>query len=121
MHTSGIAAVMVHVADVPAAQAWYQRLFPQAKAIDLGVAGVGCLQVGDARLEFVLADAKVASGAAGSVVYWQVPDFDAALAHALSHGATLYRGPMPIEAGQAMGQVSDPWGNCMGLRGPQRG
>jgi predicted enzyme related to lactoylglutathione lyase len=69
-------------------------------------------------MEFVPADEKVAAGAAGSVVYWQVAHFDAALAHALNQGATLYRGPMPIEAGQAMCQVRDPWGNCVGLRGP---
>jgi predicted enzyme related to lactoylglutathione lyase len=118
MQAGGIAAVMLHVGDVPAAQAWYQALFPQAQPLDLGVSGVGCLGIGTARLEFVQADEKVAAGAAGSVVYWQVADFDSALAHALSQGATLYRGPMHIEAGQAMCQVRDPWGNCIGLRGP---
>ena len=60
----------------------------------------------------------VADVAAGSVVYWRVDNFDAALAHALSQGGTLYRGPMRIEAGLAMCQVRDPWGNCVGLRGP---
>ncbi len=118
MHASGIAVVMLHVGDVAAAQAWYQGLFPQAVPLDLGVPGVGCLQIGGSRMEFVPADEKVAAGAAGSVVYWQVAHFDAALAHALNQGATLYRGPMPIEAGQAMCQVRDPWGNCVGLRGP---
>lgn len=123
MRASGIAAVMLHVADVAAAQTWYRGLFPQATPVDLGVLQVGCLQLGcpqqgAARLEFVPADDKVAAGAAGSVVYWRVADFDAALAHALSQGATLYRGPMHIEAGQAMCQVRDPWGNCVGLRGP---
>lgn len=118
MLASGIAAVMLHVGDVPAALAWYQGVFPQAVPLDLGVPGVACLQIGGSRMEFVPADEKVAAGAAGSVVYWQVADFDAALAHAQHHGATLYRGPMGIEAGQAMCQVRDPWGNCVGLRGP---
>lgn len=118
MRVCGIAAVMLHVGDVAAAQAWYAALFPQAVPVDLGVPGVGCLQIGGLRMEFVPADEKVAAGAAGSVVYWRVDNFDTALAHALSQGATLYRGPMPIEAGQAMCQVRDPWGNCVGLRGP---
>lgn len=120
MHACGIAAVMLHVTDVAAAQDWYRGLFPQATSVDLGLPQVSCLQLGDARLELVRADDKVAAGAAGSVVYWQVTDFDAALAHALSQGAMLYRGPMRIEAGQVMCQVRDPWGNCVGLRGPAR-
>jgi predicted enzyme related to lactoylglutathione lyase len=74
--------------------------------------------VGGINLEVVPSDEKVASGAAGSVVYWYVPDFEAALAHFESLGATLYRGPMDIEQGQRMCQVRDPWGNCIGLRGP---
>jgi predicted enzyme related to lactoylglutathione lyase len=65
----------------------------------------------------VQADSQVPSGAAGSVVYWRVPDFDAALTHLRACGATLYRGPREIEDGQWMCQVRDPWGNCIGLRG----
>jgi len=56
----------------------------------------------------------------GTVVYWRVAEFDEALAHLLGVGATLYRGPMAIEDGQLMCQVQDPWGNCLGLRGPSR-
>lgn len=59
------------------------------------------------------------SGPFGSVVYWAVDDFNAALAHVEKLGATLYRGPLAIQDGLAMCQVRDPWGNCIGLRGPR--
>ena len=41
-----------------------------------------------------------------------------ALRHFEGLGAIRYRGPMAIEDGQRMCQVRDPWGNCIGLRGP---
>lgn len=79
------------------------------------------LDVAGVMLEIVPADEKVSNGAAGSVVYWHTPDFEASLEHLLNMGATLYRGPLSIEAGKKMCQVRDPWGNCIGLRGPSRG
>ena len=109
---------MIHVPDVPAAQDWYGRAFPEA--VRREVDGFTLLDLGGLTLELVPADAKVASGAAGSVVYWAAPDFEARLAEWQALGATLYRGPMDIEDGQRMAQVRDPWGNLLGLRGPHR-
>lgn len=113
-----IAAVMVHVPDVPAALEWYARAFPEA--VRRQVDGFTLLDLGGVTLELVPADAKVASGAAGSVVYWSVPDFGTRLAQWQAWGAELYRGPMDIEDGRRMAQVRDPWGNLLGLRGPHR-
>ena len=118
-----VAAVMIHVGDVQAALEWYAAAFPLAqrqKIADSENADTGfeCLVYGGIQLELVPADAKVASGAAGSVVYWHFGEFGAALGHFEVLGATLYRGPMDIEGGQRMAQVRDPWGNLIGLRGP---
>lgn len=118
-----ICAVMIHVGDVQAALDWYAAAFPQAqrqKIADSAEADTGfeCLIYAGIQLELVPADAKVSSGAAGSVVYWHFGEFEAALRHFEALGATLYRGPMDIEGGQRMAQVRDPWGNCIGLRGP---
>lgn len=118
-----VAAVMIHVGDVQAALEWYAAAFPLAqrqKIADSENADTGfeCLVYGGVQLELVPADAKVASGAAGSVVYWHFGEFGAALGHFEALGATLYRGPMDIEGGQRMAQVRDPWGNPIGLRGP---
>ncbi len=110
---------MIHVADVPAALDWYARALPAArrKIVTFLDTHFECLELDGIQIEIVPADEKVASGAAGSVVYWAVDDFDAALTHFQSVGATLYRGPGEIEDGLRMCQVRDPWGNCIGLRG----
>ena len=118
--TQAIAAVLVHVPDVEAGLQWYQRAFPTSARKRLDAFEFAYLCVGGINLEIVPSDEKVASGAAGSVVYWYVPDFEAALAHFESLGASLYRGPMDIEEGRRMCQVRDPWGNCIGLRGPSQ-
>jgi uncharacterized protein len=113
-----IAAVMVHVSDIAAAAAWYMRVFPDAVRSTIRTADVECLSIGGVLLELVRADDKVSSGASGTVVYWQVADFEATRLRFQDLGAALYRGPMRIEEGLSMCQVRDPWGNCLGLRGP---
>lgn len=117
--THGVAAILVHVADPEAGLAWYQRAFPQAERRWLEEFDFAYLKVGAIDLEIVQADEKVASGAAGSVVYWSVQDLDRSLAHFEALGALLYRGPMAIQDGLWMCQVRDPFGNCIGLRGPR--
>jgi uncharacterized protein len=109
---------MIHTSEPSAARAWYQVAFPQAVPLE-SPPGLEALRLGEVQLEFVPSDAKVGSGAAGTVAYWEVPAFNAALAALQSRGATLYRGPLDIENGRAMCQVQDPWGNCIGITGPR--
>ncbi len=117
---SDIAAVHVHVPDVVAGLSWYRRAFPQATVARSLPTDFAYLQLGGGtRIELVFADEKVATGAAGSVVYWRVDDLPAALAHLEGVGARLYRGPMRIDDDLWMCQVRDPWGNCIGIRGPK--
>ena len=117
MLTEPIAAVLVHVSDVEAGLAWYQRAFPTAVRSTVESTDFEYLAIDGVQLELVPSDEKVSSGACGSVVYWRVTNFEVALQRFQSIGATLYRGPMQIEGGQRMCQVRDPWGNCIGLRG----
>jgi predicted enzyme related to lactoylglutathione lyase len=114
-----LVALMIHTSDPNAARLWYQAAFPEAVVVD-SIPGLEALCLGDIQLEFVCADAKVASGPAGTVAYWQVPEFDSALAALESLGARLYRGPLNVENGITMCQVRDPWGNCIGITGPKR-
>ena len=114
-----IAAVLVHVPDVEAGLAWYHLAFPQATRCRLEAFDFTYLSIGSVNLEIVPADRLVGSGAAGSVVYWRVQDFDKTVAHLRSIGAELYRGPLQIENGLRMCQLRDPWGNCIGLRGSE--
>jgi len=115
-----VAAVLVHVPDPKEGLDWYQRAFPNAKRVKLPEFEFDYLDVAGVNLEVVKADAKVASGAAGSVVYWHTSDFERRLEHLIGLGATLYRGPMDVENGLRMCQVKDPWGNCIGVRGALR-
>ncbi|MFK0383209.1 VOC family protein [Agrobacterium sp. NPDC090273] len=115
---SFITAILVHVADVEEGLTWYARAFPEALPSVSHPSGFEFLQVGDVQLEIVPADEKVASGAAGSVVYWWTDDFEGAMAHWRDIGGVLYRGPMRIDGDLWMCQFRDPWGNCVGLRGP---
>ncbi|RSZ42330.1 MULTISPECIES: VOC family protein [unclassified Variovorax] len=117
-----IAAVMVHVPDVEAALRWYEAAFAgEAVRVRIGTPVFECLSVHGVLLEIVPGDEKVGSGASGSVVYWAVDDFDAALRRFEGAGAVLYRGPLRLDdpqGVQCMCQVRDPWGNCIGIRGP---
>jgi predicted enzyme related to lactoylglutathione lyase len=115
---SYVAAVLVHVPDVAEGLSWYKKAFPDAVRARSQPTDFEFLQIGQTQLEIVFADEKVTSGAAGSVVYWRVEEFERSLAHLTSVGAVLYRGPMKIDGDLWMCQVRDPWGNCIGIRGP---
>jgi predicted enzyme related to lactoylglutathione lyase len=119
MHFHPIAAVLVYVPDCQAGLDWYQAAFLRAKRVRLESEDFECLEIDGIHLEIVPSDEKVSSGAAGTVVYWRVANLNAALEHFKGLGASLYRGPMEIENGLCMCQVRDPWGNCIGLRGPR--
>src|SRR5262245_40102733 len=89
-----VVAVMVHVRYVQEGLRWYGKAFPTARWEKLfEPEEFEYLALGNLRLEVVLADEKVTNAPAGSVVYWDAPDFDAMLHHMLSVGATLHRGP----------------------------
>jgi predicted enzyme related to lactoylglutathione lyase len=76
------------------------------------------LRLGSLQVEIVPSDEKVSAGPSATVVYWQVTSVAEEVERLCLLGATLYLGPMRIEADLSMCQVQDPWGNCIGLRGP---
>ena len=104
--------------DPVAGLSWYEKAFPAASRERSEMHEFVYLRLGTVQIEIVKCDEKVGAGASGSVVYWQAKNFARDLARLLELGATLYRGPMDIDDGLAMCQVRDPWGNCIGLRGP---
>jgi predicted enzyme related to lactoylglutathione lyase len=118
--TIPISAVLVHVPEWRAGLAWYSRAFPSAKAVVPQSNDWECIEVDGVQIEVVPADEKVATGCAGTVVYWYTDDFDERLRYLQSIGAVLYRGPLEIEDGLSMCQLKDPFGNLIGVRGPRR-
>lgn len=109
-------ANLIHVENVKAAINWYKRAFPGSVLRELD--GFEFLDINGFALELVLADEKVSSGKSGSVTYWEVRDLDAEISRFMALGSTVYRGPMAIGEGIGMCQVTDPFGNLIGLRGP---
>ncbi|MDN3650034.1 glyoxalase/bleomycin resistance/dioxygenase family protein [Reinekea marina] len=109
-------ANLIHVEDLKLGLDWYQKAFPDAivRTID----DFTFLEVNGFALELVLADEKVGSGKSGSVTYWLVESLEYEMERFKSIGSIIYRGPMEIEANQWMCQVTDPFGNLIGLRGP---
>ena len=71
---SPIISILVHVGDWQAATEWYTAAFPTATRIYHEPNDFGHLDLEGVAIEIVNADNKVASGAAGSVVYWRVAD-----------------------------------------------
>ncbi len=110
-------AVLIHVPDVQAGLSWYKRAFPQAVETYLSEYDFTVLDIDGFAIEIVQSDDKVSSGKQGVVLYWHIIDLTKALEHFYGLGCSLYRGVKPIENGQAMCQVEDPFGNLIGLRG----
>ncbi len=108
-------ANLIHVDDVEQGLEWYKKAFPDSvkKTVD----GFTFLDVDGFSLEIVAADRKVGSGKSGSVTYWEVANLNSEIRRFELLGSTLYRGPMAIGNGLGMCQVTDPFGNLIGLRG----
>ena len=103
--------------DVQEAIAWYREAFPTAKVVSYSSAEFSFLAIGDFAIELVYADDKVASGKAGTVLYWLVDNLDQEIVRFEKLGSIVYRGPMAIGDGLGICQVTDPYGNLIGLRG----
>ncbi|PJE57248.1 VOC family protein [Marinomonas sp. BSi20584] len=112
------AALLVHVCDWEKGFNWYQKAFPSAVPVDFPDFDFRALQMQGFMIEVVRSDEKVPSGKAGTVLYWSVTDLVEAIEHFRALGSEVYRGPMQIENGLGMCQVTDPFGNLIGLRGP---
>jgi predicted enzyme related to lactoylglutathione lyase len=109
-------ANLIHVSDIKKGLVWYRKAFPNS--IVKEVNGFTFLDVNGFSLEMVLADEKVGSGKNGSVTYWEVTNLKFEILRFNKIGSEVYRGPMDIGNGIGMCQVTDPFGNLIGLRGP---
>jgi uncharacterized protein len=118
MPSAQVVAVMIHVPNPEQGLAWYEQAFPLARRQTSMENNFEFLQLGNMQLELVRADEKVSTGPSGTVVYWQVLSIPEEVKRLEALGGKLYRGPLRIEDGLSMCQVQDPWGNCIGLRGP---
>ena len=111
--------VVMFVPEVRAAAEWY------SSALGLPIASLddnfGYIQIGSFQLCFHAADEKANAGHRGQVAYRRVSSLTQTCALLERAGATLYRGPLVIGNGEAICQMSDPFGNLLGLVGTHAG
>jgi predicted enzyme related to lactoylglutathione lyase len=112
-------SVVLFVPDIDAAAAWYAALLGvQVAHENPRYAFVRTPQ--GLNIGFHPADAKNPGGVPGTTPYWEVADFDAALALLLARGATLHRGPGVTDFGARVALLIDPFGNTLGLNQAKR-
>lgn len=108
--------VYLFTSDFEASKAWYRNVLGIEPTID--IENYVEFRPGDSSgLCLHHADDKSPFSTGGSVAYWSVVDFNAAIAHFQKHGAKIYRGPIPIENGKSICQMIDPIGNVIGFVG----
>ena len=111
--------VVMFVPAVRAAAEWY------SSALGLPIAclddNFGYIKIGASQLCFHIADIKADAGHGGQVAYWRVSSLADTCARLERAGATLFRGPLVIGNGEAICQMSDPFGNLLGLVGTHAG
>lgn len=109
-------SVVLFVADIDAAAAWYAQLLgaevQHENAHYAFVQGPGLL------IGFHPADSKCPGGVGGTTVYWEVADLGAAVERLQAQGARLYRGPMTTSLGATAAMLLDPFGCSLGLLCP---
>jgi predicted enzyme related to lactoylglutathione lyase len=111
MKARGIRTVMAFVADPAAAARFWGHALNAPMHEDLPL-----VEFGDLDLFFHLAAERNPQG--GTVVYFDVDDFDAARDELIAAGCAPYRGPLTLPSGRRICQLRDPFGTIWGLDGP---
>ena len=106
-------SVVLFVADIEAASAWYAELFgvevQHENSQYAFIKAPGCL------LGFHPKDQKCPGGAGGATAYWEVADLQVAIKELELRGAVLYRGPISTSFSARAAMLLDPFGCTMGI------
>ena len=108
----GLRTAIHHAPDLTKAKAWYSQVlgiepyFDQPFYVGFNVGGY------ELGLD---PDPSSPAGAGGVVVYWGVPDADAALKRLLSLGAAKHTDVQDVGEGIRVATVLDPFGNVFGV------
>jgi predicted enzyme related to lactoylglutathione lyase len=108
----GLRTAIYHAPDLAKAKAWYSKVlgiepyFDQPFYIGFNVGGY------ELGLD---PDPSSSTGSGGVIVYWGVPDANAALKRLLSLGATERTNVQDVAEGIRVATVLDPFGNVFGV------
>jgi methyltransferase (TIGR00027 family) len=103
------------VSDVEAARSWYGRALGSDPVFDSPVACI--FRVNQSSLSLVKAGDGPVAGEDRLAAYWEVDDVDRAFARLLELGARARRPPADVLT-LRVAQVTDPFGNVLGLSAP---
>ncbi len=108
----GLRTAIYHAPDLAKGKAWYSKIlgiepyFDQSSYVGFNVAGY------ELGLD---PDPSSSADSGGVIVYWGVPDANAALKRLLSLGATERTNVQDVGEGIFVATVLDPFGNIFGL------
>lgn len=107
--------IAYHVSDLDAATAWYAGILGKEPVFRAPFASI--FVIGECSLSLARDPAARADGASATEVYWEVPDVDGAYRRLLEAGAAA-RMPVREVMNICIAQVTDPFGNVLGITGP---
>jgi predicted enzyme related to lactoylglutathione lyase len=117
----GLAHLNLVAHDMPAAIAWYSKVFdapPYFVRPEEGPPQYAEWRFGDDEDEFALMDARFRPALAspgGALVSMHVDDIAAEMDRLTAHGATVFDPVTPRGEGWWSASVADPFGNLLGL------
>lgn len=115
-----IRTVMMFVDEPEKAARWWADIL-EASDVHLDVDGdnvYAWLMVADIEYGFHPASPKRNPQGGSPVVYWSVDDLTTARRRLLDAGCVHHRGPLDVEEGRRICQLTDPFGTVFGLEGP---
>lgn len=108
-----IESVVIFVANIDKAAAWYAELFQTE--IRRENSQYAFIKTPGGLLGFHPLDSKCPGGPGGTTVYWEVEDLQEAIKVLEKRGAVLYRGPISTSFGARAAMLLDPFGCTIGL------
>jgi predicted enzyme related to lactoylglutathione lyase len=109
----GLGTVIYHVTDLERAKAWYASAFQQQPYFDEPFY-VG-FNIGGYELGLNPDHSVTRPGPGGAVAYWRVVDINRAVEHFVAAYATLVAPVQDVGGGIKVAEVTDPFGNVIGL------
>lgn len=115
----GVRTVLVFAADPRRSAGWWAEVLDVPARFDIdGESVYAWVDIAGVELGFHPADPERNPPGASTVPYWGVDDLDVVRDRLLAAGCARHRGPLVVEAGRRICQLTDPFGFVFGLDGP---
>jgi predicted enzyme related to lactoylglutathione lyase len=108
-----IESVVLFVADIGSAAAWYAEIF--GTEVGWENPRYAYIRAPGLVIGFHPADSKCPGGVGGTTAYWEVNNLNETINYLVSRGARLHRGPALTSFGAGAAMLIDPFGCSIGL------